>query len=308
MRDHPRGKGLIAIDDLVNRALKEDMGPGDVTSIATIDPQTEASGIFLAKENGVLSGTWPATRAFELVDASVAVRWTKRDGDPVVAGQTVGHVSGNARAILAAERTALNILQRMSGIATMTAEMVAQAAPFGTKILDTRKTAPGLRVLDKMAVSDGGGSNHRFGLYDMILIKDNHIASSGSITEALADAADHRSESANKELLIEIEARSLDEVREIMAYWTANGVPDRILLDNMTTKGSDGRLDTSLLAQAVALIGGTVDTEASGNVDLSTVADIAAAGVDFISSGALTHSVKALDLSLKFAINQPSDP
>lgn len=292
-----------AIDVIVRRALEEDVGDGDVTSLATVGATAVTSGRFVAKEGGVLSGTGPGSRAFKLVDPSISVHWSRKDGDVVTAGEHIGLVTGNARAILTAERTALNLLQRMSGIATMTARMVAEAKPFGARILDTRKTAPGLRILDKAAVADGGGVNHRFGLHDMILIKDNHIVASGSTRSALDAATEFRNRFASKKLLIEIEARSLVEVREIAAYQEEYGAPDRILLDNMVRRDPDGRIDTSMLREAVALIAGRIETEASGNVELATVEAIAATGVDFISSGALTHSVSALDISLELSLD-----
>lgn len=250
----------------------------------------------------MLSGTGPAALAFELIDTDVLVDWRSMDGRAVSKGEVIGRVSGNARAILTAERTALNILQRMSGIATMAARMSAEARPYGVKVLDTRKTAPGIRILDKIAVAHGGGVNHRFGLFDMFLIKDNHVAASGSIARALEDAQRYRLASERVGLKIEIEASTLDDVREVVAFWESNTVPDRILLDNMARKTPDGSLDTTMLQAAVELISGRIETEASGNVELETVAAIAATGVDFISSGALTHSVRALDISLKLEL------
>lgn len=287
-----------AIEAIIRSALAEDVGEGDVTSVATIGRDVTAAGQFLSKEDGVLSGTFAASKVFQTVDETVQVDWLRGDGDEISRGEVIGRVDGNARSVLTAERTALNILQRMSGIATITARMVDEARPFGAKILDTRKTAPGLRILDKMAVAHGGGANHRFGLFDMILIKDNHIAASGSIARALESAEYFRQTYGNPPLAVEIEARTLGEVREVIAFWETHRTPDRILLDNMTKRLSDDDVDTSLLREAVKLVGGRFETEASGNVELSTVAAIARTGVDFISSGALTHSVRALDISL----------
>jgi len=294
---------LLEIDTIVERALREDVATGDVTSEATIRPETTATARFLVKEDGVLSGAVPAARAFELIDPKVEVAWAVRDGSSVRKGDHIGTVSGNARAILTAERTALNLLQRMSGIATLTSKMAAEARPFGARILDTRKTAPGLRILDKLAVLHGGGTNHRIGLFDMILIKDNHIAAAGSIQLALERARQFTSRQTERSLLIEVEARTLDEVAEVVAFWNTHGVPDRILLDNMARRNEHGTVDTTMLAEAVGIVAGRMETEASGNVELGTVGAIAATGVDYISSGALTHSVKALDVSLEIELN-----
>jgi len=294
---------LLEIDAIVERALKEDVQTGDVTSAATIGSRTTAGATFLVKEDGVLSGITPAARAFEIVDPDLEVTWSFDDGATIREGDLIGTVSGNARAILTAERTALNLLQRMSGIATLTAKMAAEVRPYGARILDTRKTAPGLRFLDKMAVRHGGGTNHRIGLFDMILIKDNHIAAAGSIQLALERAREFAGTKGHRDLKIEIEARTLHEVAEVVAFWKAHGRPDRILLDNMAPRIEGGGVDTTMLAEAVRLVAGRIETEASGNVELGTVAAIAATGVDYISSGALTHSVKALDISLDISLD-----
>ncbi len=290
---------LTAADlaDLIERALAEDVGPGDVTTLATVPPGTTAEARFLAKENGVLAGLLVAERVFETVDPALDVAWTKRDGDAVEAGVGFGTVHGRARSILTAERLVLNLMQRMSGIATATRRMVEAARPHPARILDTRKTAPGLRRLDKWAVLLGGGQNHRLGLYDMILIKDNHIAAVGGIRQAIRAAQGYR-EDGDKDLYIEIETQTLDDVRAVVE----TGGVDVILLDNMARPGPDGAVDTSMLRQAVALVGGRFATEASGNVTHETVHAIAAAGVDYISCGALTHSAPALDLSLKIEL------
>ncbi|GIV60355.1 MAG: nicotinate-nucleotide diphosphorylase (carboxylating) [Rhodothermaceae bacterium] len=289
-----------ALDDLIARALAEDVGPGDVTTLATIPEGTRATAAFLAKEDGVLAGLYVAERVFAAVDPAVRVHWHAADGDAVARGTVFGTVEGAARSLLTAERTALNLLQRMSGIATATRRMAGAARP--ARILDTRKTAPGLRLLDKWAVRLGGGENHRIGLFDMILIKDNHIAAAGGVRAAIEAAHRYRHATGRTGLKIEVEARTLDEVEAILA----TGGVDIILLDNMARRRDDGSVDTSLLREAVARIGGTVQTEASGNVTPETVAAIAATGVDFISSGALTHSVRALDLSLKIDLERAS--
>ena len=287
-----------ALDEIIARALAEDVGPGDVTSIATIPAETTATAHFLAREDGVLAGLYAAARVFAAVDAAARVTWTARDGDAVRRGAVFGAVTGRARSLLTAERLALNLMQRMSGIATATRRMVEAVRPHPAKILDTRKTAPGLRLVDKWAVRLGGGVNHRIGLFDMILIKDNHIAAAGGVRAALEAARRYREEARRPDLRIEIEARTLDEVRAVLD----TGGVDVILLDNMARPTAHGGLDVSMLREAVTLVGGRFETEASGNVTLATAPVIAATGVDFISSGALTHSVAALDLSLNIEL------
>ncbi|NND71805.1 MAG: carboxylating nicotinate-nucleotide diphosphorylase [Rhodothermales bacterium] len=279
--------------DLIDLALREDVGTGDVTSNSTIDSRTKAKAIFTAKEPGVVAGLELADLVFESVDSRLSTEWFVTDGDPVSVGDELGTVEGNARSILLAERLVLNFMQRMGGIASATRKMVERVKPYGTQILDTRKTAPGLRSLDKWAVLLGGGSNHRLGLYDMVLIKDNHIAACGGVESALTAASDIRKKRRG-EYAIEIEAKHLDQVRDIVA----TGLADVIMLDNMVTIQADGSVDTSRLDDAVKLVGGQLRTEASGNVTLDTVGAIASTGVDAISSGSLTHSVRALDISL----------
>lgn len=282
---------LAEIDALVGRALAEDVGAGDVTTLATVPPERRAEATFLAKESGVLAGLAVAERVFAALDPAVEVAWTAHDGAPVEAGAAFGTVRGPARAILTAERTALNLLQRMSGIATATARMVEAARP--ATVLDTRKTAPGLRALDKWAVRLGGGQNHRAGLFDAILVKDNHVAAAGGLRPAIEAARRYRENHAPG-MLLEVEARTLDEVREVLEA----GGADRVLLDNMVRHHDDGSIDVAMLAEAVRLVGGRLETEASGTITLETAAAVAATGVTFLSSGALTHSVRALDLSL----------
>lgn len=265
---------------IVQRALDEDLGDGDVTTLCTIPADAMLEGRFIAKADGIIAGLEVARLTFALIDERVSVDFTTHDGDPVTKGQVFGTVSGSTRALLIGERTALNFMQRMSGIATLTHHFVEAVKPHKAVILDTRKTAPGLRLLDKWAVKLGGGANHRIGLFDMVLIKNNHITAVGSITAAINRVR----ECDDRHRPIEVEVRTLDELREALAQQ-----PDRILLDNMN-------LDQ--MREAVAIAGGRVPLEASGNVTLETVTAIAATGVDFISSGALTHSVKALDISL----------
>jgi len=286
------------LDALIRRALEEDLGPGDVTTLATIPPGTRAEAVFLAKAPGTVAGLDVAGRVFGALDASVSVGWTVRDGDTVEAGRRFGTVSGPAHALLSGERVALNLMQRMSGIATATRAMVRAIGDHRARLLDTRKTAPGLRALDKWAVLLGGGHNHRIGLFDQILVKDNHIAACGGIREAVQAANAWRSESGRPDLALEIEVRTLDELDQVLE---AGGV-DVILLDNMVRMTDGGAVDTGMLSEAVRRVGGRVRTEASGNVSLATVAAIAATGVDFISSGALTHSVTALDISLEVSL------
>ncbi|RMH55507.1 MAG: carboxylating nicotinate-nucleotide diphosphorylase [Bacteroidetes bacterium] len=285
------------LDALIARALEEDLGSGDVTTQAIVAPETQATGVFLAKEAGTLAGLEVARRVFAAVDPYVTVNWTRADGQRVEAGTVFGTVTGAAASLLMAERLALNLLQRMSGIATATRRMVDRVRPYGTRILDTRKTAPGLRLLDKWAVRLGDGTNHRIGLFDMILIKENHIAAAGGIEAALAAAQTYRITHAEP-LEIEIEVRTLEELQRVLAYHEAHGGVEVVLLDNMTPRADDGSVDTTLLRRAVRLVDGQIGTEASGNVTLATVEAIAATGVDAISCGALTHSAAALDLSL----------
>jgi nicotinate-nucleotide pyrophosphorylase (carboxylating) len=276
---------LAQLTPIIQCALDEDLGDGpvgrgDVTTQCTIPEDAILTGRFIAKADGIIAGLEVARLTFALLDERVRVDFSNHDGDRVTKGQVFGTVSGPTRALLIGERTALNFMQRMSGIATLTHQFVEAVKPHKAIILDTRKTAPGLRLLDKWAVKLGGGQNHRIGLYDMVLIKNNHITAVGSITSAINRVR----ECDDRHRPIEVEVRTLDELREALALQ-----PDRILLDNMN-------LDQ--MREAVAIAAGRVPLEASGNVTLETVNAIAATGVDFISSGALTHSVKALDISL----------
>ncbi len=263
----------------VKRALAEDIGPGDATTASIVPSDASLNGKIISKESGVVAGLSVARAAFQLLDQCINFRFCASEGKRVEAGEVLAEIKGPARAILSAERTALNFLGRMSGIATLTRQFVDEVHDTQAKILDTRKTAPNLRASDKLAVRLGGGANHRVGLYDMILIKDNHIDVAGSITEAVKRAREHR-----RGLEIEVEARSLAEVGEALSL----GVP-WIMLDNMTI---------AEIRQAVVLNNGRAKLEASGNVTISNVRAIAETGVDCISVGSLTHSVKALDVSL----------
>jgi nicotinate-nucleotide pyrophosphorylase (carboxylating) len=272
---------LAEVEAIVRRALAEDIGSGDVTTDSTLPPEAQLAGRFLAKQPGVVAGLEVARLAFALIDERVQFSTRVTDGDRVEEGQVFATMSGSGRALLSAERVALNCLQRMSGIATLTRRFVEAVQGTRAVILDTRKTAPGLRALDKWAVRLGGGQNHRSGLYDMVLIKDNHIAAVGGITEAVrrVRAADEQKHA------IEVEVRNLVELREALDVHV-----DRILLDNMSVDE---------MREAVRVAGGRTPLEASGNMTLENVAAVAATGVDFISVGALTHSVPALDISLK---------
>ncbi|MBC7261592.1 MAG: quinolinate synthase NadA, partial [Chloroflexi bacterium] len=269
------------IDEIIRRALAEDIGPGDVTSSWTLPADLRLRGKIIVKAPGIVAGLEVARRVFAAVDPRVAFKNRVEDGSPISRGDVLATVHGPARSILSAERVALNFLQRMSGIATLTNRYVKAVQGTKAVILDTRKTAPGLRILDKMAVRLGGGENHRFGLYDMVLIKDNHIAAAGSITAAVEQVRAHNQAG----LLVEVEVKNLDELREALEL----GV-DRIMLDNMAP---------DQMRQAVAVTNGRVKLEASGGITLDNVAEIARTGVDYISVGALTHSAPALDISLE---------
>jgi nicotinate-nucleotide pyrophosphorylase (carboxylating) len=269
------------IIEIVARALREDIGDGDVTTLCTVPEDLWISGRFVAKASGVIAGIDIAAFVFDLLDERVKVTKRVEDGDAVEPKQTLAALEGPARALLTGERTALNILQRMSGIATAARNFTDAMRGTNAKILDTRKTAPGLRTLDKMAFRIGGGVNHRHGLYDMAMIKNNHIAACGG---SISAAVNRVRSCDTRKRLIEVEVRNLDELNEAL---TLN--VDRIMLDNMS-------LDQ--MRRAVALVNRRVSLEASGNVTLENVAQIAATGVDFISTGSVTHSVKALDISL----------
>lgn len=266
---------------VIRQALDEDIGSGDVTSNSIIPPGKQMTGQIIAKETGILAGLDVARAAYTIFDPQVSFQDRVQDGERVANRQVVALVSGPARSLLTVERTALNFLGRMSGIATLTRQYVDAVAGTSAVILDTRKTAPGLRLVDKLAVARGGGGNHRIGLYDMILIKDNHIDFAGSLTEAV-----RRARAAQSGLEIEVEARTLAQVGEALGLGVS-----RILLDNMPI---------DLMAEAVQLCAGRAQLEASGNVNLENVRDIAATGVDYISIGALTHSAPVLDLSFDY--------
>lgn len=265
----------------IQQALKEDIGSGDVTTDSIVPSEAAMSGQIIAKQNGVIAGLDVAGATFSLLDRRVEFTPRIAEGARVEKRQILADIAGPARALLTAERTALNFLGRMSGIATLTHQFVEAVAGTKAVILDTRKTAPGLRLVDKLAVKRGGGQNHRIGLYDMILIKDNHIDFAGSLAEAV-----HRARAAATRLEVEVEARTLKDVRAALELRV-----ERILLDNMPPE---------MMAEAVRITAGRAKLEASGNVSLETIRKIAETGVDFISIGALTHSAKVFDVSLDF--------
>lgn len=269
----------LRIKEMILHALNEDLGDGDVTTETIIPEGTQFAGNFIAKADGIIAGLDVARWTFELVNAAVRFESRLQDGDKVKRGQIIATVQGPASALLQAERVALNFLQRMSGIATATHQLVA-ATGGKCVVLDTRKTVPGLRILDKMAVLAGGGQNHRFGLFDMVLIKENHITVAGSITEAVTRA--RRNDKRNRP--IEVEVKNLDELKEALALPV-----DRIMLDNFPLE---------MIREAVEITNGRVPLEVSGNVNLETIGAIAETGVDFVSVGRVTHSVEALDISL----------
>lgn len=269
--------------DVVERALAEDLGDrGDLTSEAVIPRGAVSHGNIVARAEGVVAGLEVAGYVFARVDPSVEFAATAADGDRVGVGDVVAMVVGPSRSILTAERTALNLLGRMSGVATATARLVEAVAGTGARITDTRKTMPGLRVLDKCAVRAGGGVNHRMGLYDEVMIKDNHIVAAGSISSAVTAAR----AAVGDGVRVTVEVDGLDQLTEILSTSA-----DRVLLDNMTS---------DMLRRAVEMVGGVMETEASGGVTLETVRAIAEAGVDFISAGWITHSAPQLDVALDF--------
>lgn len=275
----------LIIDQFIKNAVAEDLGDGDHTSLSTIPASAQGKAKLLIKEDGIVAGVELALQIFNHIDPSLIVEVFIKDGVAVKYGDIVLTVSGSTHSILLAERLVLNCMQRMSGIATKTNHIVTLLDNYKTKLLDTRKTTPGLRYLEKWAVRIGGGVNHRIGLYDMILIKDNHVDYAGGITNAINSANQYLKDK-NKALEIEIEVRNLSELDEVLK----NGKVNRILLDNFTFAD---------LKEAVKLINGKYITEASGGITEENVAEYAACGVDFISMGALTHSVKSLDMSLK---------
>lgn len=284
--------GKNALHQFVEMAIREDVGDGDHTSLSTIPQGSTGKAHMLVKEDGVLAGVNVALAIFQQIDKDLDVNPLASDGDRVKSGDIILELEGSVHSILLAERLVLNIMQRMSGIATVTNKVVQSLAETKTKVLDTRKTTPGLRFLEKEAVRIGGGVNHRFGLYDMILIKDNHVDFAGGIKQAL-DAANSYRKTLNKPIDIEIEVRDLQELNEVIEH----GGVERILLDNF---------ELDVLKEAVERVDGRFVTEASGGITFENAYAYALSGVDYISMGALTHSVKSLDISLK-SVKKPVD-
>jgi nicotinate-nucleotide pyrophosphorylase (carboxylating) len=276
-----------AVEQLIKTALEEDIGPGDITTMSTIAPASAANGFFRAKRDGVVAGLIVVEKVFAFIDPAVRVRLLAHDGDAVKKGEVVAEVDGPTRSLLLGERTALNFLQRLSGTATLARQYVEAVKELPSKIIDTRKTTPGFRTLEKYAVRMGGATNHRFGLYDAALIKDNHIAAAGSISDAVRRVRKHSPFMAK----VEVECTNLDQVREAIA-----AAADVIMLDNMNIEQ---------MAEAVRVVAKRAAVEASGGINMDTVRQVAATGVDFISVGALTHSAPSLDFNMKI---QPAGP
>lgn len=275
----------MKIREIVAIALQEDIGDGDHTSLATIPENAKGEAVLIAKEDGIIAGIEVAREVFLQVNKEIKLDVLIQDGSLVTKGDQIFIVSGNARSLLTAERTALNFLQRISGIASFTRELANQLDGLNTKLLDTRKTTAGNRTIEKLAVKIGGGYNHRFGLYDMIMIKDNHVDFAGGIKNAI-EATNVYLKTKGKKLKIEIEVRNFEELGEVLSV----GDIDRIMLDNFTPDE---------LHKAIKIIDSKYETEASGNISFHNIRQYAETGVDFISVGALTHQIKSLDMSLK---------
>lgn len=273
------------IDDLLELAFAEDIGDGDHTTLSTIPADAMGRSRLIIKEDGIVAGVAMARKVFDKLDPSIKMNVMIEDGAKVKKGDIVFTAEGPIRSLLIAERTMLNIMQRMSGVATMTRRYQDELEGLKTKVLDTRKTTPGMRLLEKEAVKIGGGTNHRIGLFDMILIKDNHIDFAGGIEKAIDRANDYCKQN-GKDLKIEVEVRSLDDIRRVMEHGGVN----RIMFDNFTPE---------LTKEAVKMVDGKYETESSGGITLENLRSYGEAGVDFISVGALTHSVKGLDMSFK---------
>lgn len=275
----------MTIEEIISQALKEDLGDGDHSSLSSIPSTATGSAILIAKETGIVAGIDIARKVFEAVDPKIDFQALVKDGDRIEPGDMIFGIEGKSISILSAERTALNFMQRMSGIATRTNQLVRMLDGLNTKLLDTRKTTPLMRELEKYSVKIGGGENHRFGLYDMIMLKDNHIDFAGGITKAIKNANDYLKNN-SKKLKIEIETRNLEEVEEVLK----TGGVQRIMFDNFSPE---------LMREAVKLVNKKYETEASGGITEATLRTYAETGVDYISVGALTHHIKSLDLSLK---------
>lgn len=277
------------LDEFIDNALQEDIGTGDITTLAVCSDKKLGKAKLLIKDTGILAGVPVAQKVFNKVDSSLEIEVFKNDGDTVVPGDIVFEVSGNMASILVSERLVLNFMQRLSGIATMTHQAVKLIKGTKSKILDTRKTTPNMRDLEKYAVRVGGGTNHRMGLYDMVMIKDNHVDMAGGIMEALRSVSEYRDKMGIPDIKTEIEVRNFEELMEVIEY----GKADRIMLDNFTPED---------LADAVKLIDRRFETEASGGITIANIHEYAETGVDFISMGALTHNFRSLDMSLKILL------
>jgi nicotinate-nucleotide pyrophosphorylase (carboxylating) len=273
------------LNDIISQALAEDLGDGDHTTLSTIPPDATGKSRLIVKAQGILCGMKVAEKVFALVDPGLIMKSFLNDGDIISKGDIAFEVYGKISSIMQSERLVLNFMQRLSGIATVTNRLVRLTEEFPAKIMDTRKTTPLLRELEKYAVRTGGGLNHRFGLYDMIMIKDNHVDFAGGIVRAI-DAVQQYLKSNNKVLKIEIEVRNFSELQQVLDH----GSVDRIMLDNFSPRD---------LKNAVVITGGRFETEASGGINENNIRDYAATGVDFISVGALTHHIQSLDMSLK---------
>ena len=273
------------IDKLIDLAFAEDIGDGDHTTLSSIPATAMGKNMLLIKEDGVLAGVEMAKRIFARFDSELQVEALIEDGAEVKKGDIAMYVTGSVRSLLQTERLMLNVMQRMSGIATMTRRYVRELEGTGTRVLDTRKTTPGMRIMEKEAVRIGGGVNHRIGLFDMILLKDNHVDFAGGIKQAITRAQDYCKEN-GKDLKIEIEVRNFDELQQVLDL----GGVQRIMFDNF---------DTEKTRKAVEMVAGRFETESSGGITFDTLREYALCGVDFISVGALTHSVKGLDMSFK---------
>jgi nicotinate-nucleotide pyrophosphorylase (carboxylating) len=273
------------LDFLIKNALEEDIGDGDHSTLCCIDADAKGKAILKIKEEGILAGIEVAETIFKYVEPAVLFTAYKKDGDKMQFGEIAFEVQAKVHTILSCERLVLNCMQRMSGIATLTRQYVDKLKGYSTKLLDTRKTTPNFRLLEKEAVRIGGGTNHRFGLYDMIMLKDNHIDYCGGIEKAIAKANTYLQQK-NLDLKIEIETRSLDDVKKVIQV----GKVHRIMLDNFTPQQ---------IEKALKIINGKYETEASGGINLENIQEYAATGVDYISSGAIIHQAKSLDLSLK---------
>jgi len=277
-----------ALHELIKNALAEDIGSGDHSTLSSVDQNANGEAVLKIKQDGILAGMVVAEKIFRFMEPGIVFTPFKKDGDRMMIGEKAFDVKGKVHTILSCERLVLNVMQRMSGIATLTDKYVQKLAGYKTKLLDTRKTTPNFRLLEKEAVRIGGGMNHRFGLYDMIMLKDNHIDYSGGIENAIHKAVDYIKKD-HLDLKIEVETRSIEDVRKVIA----TGGVDRIMLDNFAP---------AQIVEALKIIDGKYETEASGGINYANLEEYAATGVDYISSGAVIHGATSLDLSLKAVI------